>query len=336
MLPTEIQFAASSHTELLWVLPLCTSHIHIGDPDKEMSQTSSPALWQSVASPLSQGPFLAQPAQGEDAALQSRSISTVAIKLPQYWAAQPSLWFAQVEAQFILRGITQDSTKYHHVVAALSPEAALDVSDILTRPPTANKYTKLKAVLVDRSSASTHQRLHQLIATEELGDRKPSQLLRAMRRLLGPDHMDDSLLRELFLQRLPTHTQMVLAASTADVPLDDLADMADRVMDVAPTVPRLVAAAATSPAVQVEQLREEMAALRSEVRWLNRASSHSPVKHSTQDLGRHSPTPSRPRATPHMRGHDGASSHDELCWYHTKFGSRARTCRKPCSFHQGN
>ena len=49
-------------------------------------------------------------------------------------------------------------------------------------------------------------------------------------------------LHELFLQRLPSNVQMILA-SADEMSIDKLAEMADRIMDVAP---RIVTAVSTS------------------------------------------------------------------------------------------
>jgi hypothetical protein len=49
-------------------------------------------------------------AQPQDVLLVSR----VGIKISPFWPEDPAVWFAQLEAQFALAKITQDSTKYYH------------------------------------------------------------------------------------------------------------------------------------------------------------------------------------------------------------------------------
>ena len=49
----------------------------------------------------------------------------VALKLASFWAHQPRVWFAQAEAQFTLRGITVDCTKYSYLIAALPEDVAI-------------------------------------------------------------------------------------------------------------------------------------------------------------------------------------------------------------------
>ena len=201
--------------------------------------------------------------------LPPASVSAVTVKIPPFWPADPQVWFAQVEAQFSTRNITSQRTKFDHVVAALAPEFATEVRDLLLQPPADTPYDVLRAQLIKRTAASEQRRLRQLFTAEELGDRTPSQLLRRLQQLLGDaagPNPDNTFLRELFLQRLPGHVRMVLASS-GDIPLEALATLADKVMEVAsPSVSSVNVAPLTSEVGQlrseVTQLREMIAALK--------------------------------------------------------------------------
>ena len=46
-------------------------------------------------------------------------VSTVSLKLPPFWPRKATLWFAHAEAQFHLRNITVDKTKFAHVLTML-------------------------------------------------------------------------------------------------------------------------------------------------------------------------------------------------------------------------
>ncbi|KAH8008709.1 hypothetical protein HPB51_003356 [Rhipicephalus microplus] len=138
----------------------------------------------------------------------------------------------QVEAHFRLRQITSQQTRHCHLVSCLPPDVADDLADILASPHPSHPYDTLKAAMLSCKSESEHSRLQQLITATELGDRRPAQLLRRMRQLfLRPSApQEEKLLRELFLQHLPQSMVPVLVAA-GDVPVDTLAEMADRVAD---------------------------------------------------------------------------------------------------------
>ena len=254
----------------------------------------------------------------------SPTLSAVGVKLPPFWPADPEVWFAQIEAQFTTRGITAQKTHFDYVISSLSPEFAMEIRDLLLRPPAENPYNALKVQLIKRTAASEQLKLQQLISGEELGDRKPTQLLRHMQQLLGDKlgMSDDamSFLRELFMQRLPPNVRMVLASADATMDLYKLADMADKVMEV--TTPTVSAICDISTdALGVKQLREEVAHLTDLVSSLSSQAHHrSSSRSSSRSRQRHSPAPTR------------LPSSDSLCWYHAKFGEVARKCKDPCTW----
>lgn len=100
--------------------------------------------------------------------------------------------------------------------------------DILLNPPAQDPYKVVKAELIRRTSESEQKRLRQLLISEELGDRKPTQLLRRMQQLLGDRQLEPSMLTHLFLQRLPTNVQLILASSCDSVDIDGLEAIADK------------------------------------------------------------------------------------------------------------
>ena len=93
---------------------------------------------------------------------------------------------------------------------------------------------------------------------------------------------------------------------------DELANLADKIMEVAtPT--------SSISAVSQSQLFSEMEQLRSQI---------SNVQKLVQQL-----STSQRRDTPCTRSPSPAlqRSQSDLCWYHQKFGDAAKKCREPCS-----
>lgn len=118
---------------------------------------------------------------------------------------------------------------------------------LLQSPQGATPYDTLKDELIARTSASEQRRLHHLLIAKELRDRKPTQLLRRMRQLLGDNSSEDSLFKQLFLQRLPRNTQLILAPTSSKSTLEELASVADKILEVTPSPGQV---AATSSGVR--------------------------------------------------------------------------------------
>ncbi|XP_064479045.1 uncharacterized protein LOC135392257 [Ornithodoros turicata] len=274
-------------------------------------------------------------------------VSPFVVRLPPFTRSCPDIWFRQAESQFTLAHITSQVTKFHHALSALPediPEDILiEVADIVNCPPADASYDALEIAVVERTSPSDRQCLQELVLNEPLGDRKPSQVLRQMQHLIGSSTFDPKLLRELFLSRLPPSVQLVLSASD-DRDLPSLAARADNVTEIASGQ----ASAHTLSAVNSTHLQSspkacgtctsssaslensEHIALRDEIERLadafnrpSRRDSHSPGRAGQSRRIVRSPTP------------PSSSNHRPVCWYHRRFGRRARRCESPCRW-QGN
>ena len=237
--------------------------------------------------------------------------AAVTLKLPPFWPADPEIWFTQVEAQFATKGVTIDNTKYHYLVASLSPETAAEVRELLIAPPDTDKYKKLKEAVIKRTTSSAQARIKQVLTAEELDGRKPSTFLRRLRQLIGNNQalISDDLLKQLFVSRLPSHAQAILATSEADS-LEKMAETADKIMEV--VGPQIAAVDSSS---EVAELRKEIL----EMKGLLRSRDREPQGAKQRNRSR----------TPGPRSADGESG---LCWFHFRFGNKAKKCRDPCSF----
>lgn len=128
--------------------------------------------------------------------------NAVSVKLPQFWPDTPEFWFAQTEAQFNLRGIKDETTKYNYVLSAIDQSIAKRVMDFIKSPPATGKYEAFKKRLLTTFSLSDSERASKIINLPELGEEKPSVLMDSMLALLG-NHEPCFLFRELFLQKIP-------------------------------------------------------------------------------------------------------------------------------------
>lgn len=239
------------------------------------------------------------------------TLERISLKIPPFWTDEPALWFAQVESQFILAGVTLDNTKYNHVVAYLDYKLAQLVRDVISNPPATDRFETLKTELIRRLSSSQEKKIQQLLEREELGDRKPSEFLRHLQ-ALADGALPENFLRTLWLGRLPTHMQAIL--TTSQLPLDGISDLADKLHELTPAT-RIAPVHSTADSYslqkQIEVLQEQVANLTKLVqseRPRRRRQSKSPA-----------PRPS-------------SSGSQRLCWYHHRFGDKAAKCTPPCSF----
>lgn len=260
----------------------------------------------------------------QDGGSKTAETFRVGVRIPPFYPEKPALWFSQMEAQFALSNIKTDETKFYYVTGNLDPQYANEVEDIISNPPATNKYDRLKFELVKRLSASREKKVKQLLMHEELGDRKPSQFYRHLLNLAGPG-VPDEFLRTIWTSRLPSGTQAIVASQTK-TSMDELADLADRIHDVVGTQVTTSAINTTVPTKSPEHsMNSEIAALTRQVEKLTeKVERMSRPRHRSRDH-----TPRRSSST------RSQSSYRRFpqCWYHQKFGDKAKRCVKPCDFN---
>lgn len=248
---------------------------------------------------------------------ETPELSKVGVRVPPFCPDDPALWFAQVEGQFVLAGITADSTKFYYITAQLEQRYALEVKDIITNPPETEKYKKLKEELVSRLSASQERKVQQLLTHEEMGSRKPSQFLRHLQQLAGTA-VTDEFLRTLWAGRLPVNIQTVVAAAQSSMSLNEVSLLADKVYDIVPCTTQVASTSGESHMSlmtrQISELTKQVASLQSKLDSRSRSRS-------------------RPRNTNKPRSRSRSRPVDpSVCFYHNRFRQKAHKCVQPCNY----
>ncbi|XP_063545763.1 uncharacterized protein LOC134753756 [Cydia strobilella] len=250
-------------------------------------------------------------------------------KLLPFWREHPCLWFAQFEA-LVEPLKTSDDQKFRYALGVMQAADIQQVSDIVLKPPSTGKYSALKTRLLFVYEESASRQFQKLISGLELGEQKPTQLLRRMREL-GKNMVPDDGLKVMWMNQLPVQVRTVLSVNT-ESSLDILAAMADKMLEH--TEPVTVAAVTRATDLQALQSSEntffeklsqkldnltlEIAALRSGGRQRYRRPFRSRSRSRSRSMSAH--------GTSRKPGDPGW-----LCRYHFRFGDKARRCESPCS-----
>lgn len=246
-----------------------------------------------------------------------QQVAKVALRIPQFWKANVRLWIAQCDNAFTYSGITSDETKFSALIANIDAETLTHVSDIVLNPPISEKYKALSERLISEFEDSEHQKIKKLLTELQLGDERPSHLLRKMKQLSGTQLTDD-FLQNLWMQRMPAHIQTVLSASSEK--LDQLAIIADKVAEV------------VQPSAICATSRAGTSLERSDITTATLAKQVEELTRQVAELSRERKVPKfRGRSSSRPRNGNYSSS---VCFYHNRFGDKARKCTKPCTYVQ--
>ena len=243
-------------------------------------------------------------------------VSRVSVKVTPFWKQNSELWFKQIEAQFSNSKITDDLTKYNHVVALVESNILSCVSDVILRPPATDLYKTLKKRLIKEFTESEYKKIDRLLNELQIGDMKPSSLLIKMREL-SCDKVGEELLRTLWLKKLPATIQTILSTRTED--LDQLTPLADTMFEVGES--SSVQAVSTSSKNSYDDLVNVVYELDGKIEALRK---------QLRDPGNSSRQTSRNRSSTPIRA--ASVTNSNFCFFHQRFGSKAYKCRKPCSF----
>jgi hypothetical protein len=243
---------------------------------------------------------MAQDGQNVELPEETPAVNAISAQLPVFWSTKPRLWFAQVDAVFESSRVTRDRTKYLHVLAKL-PELVLEsISDIIDEvaeqaPPDA--FIRLRERLTGSYGLTQWQQLARLVDHPGLGDMRPSALMNQLLALLPAGEKPTMLFQYHFLRHLPADIRGQLATKKFET-ARALATEADFVWDAR-------GGGATIGALP------------------SRSTSPRGGRRQSPDRGRR-----RRAQTPGKK----ESQQTGLCFYHSRFGDKANSCRPPCTW----
>ena len=238
-----------------------------------------------------------------------RSVRSVSIKLPPFSETNPELWFSKAESQFKVKGITSDTTKFHHLYALMTEKAANEIEAVLLNPPKTGKVEAMRTKLVRKFGRSQHDKNTELLNTRTLGDLKPSEMWSKFQRLnKDPSNATSSFVRSYLVNMYPPEVRGALANMKFE-DNDEMVEAADRYMENAKKRPGDVFA------VQAEETGQDFT---DQVDAISRGPRGRGQAKASRGQPGHKPT---------------GSSESRTCFFHDRHGPAAFKCNgPPCPF----
>lgn len=264
---------------------------------------------------------------------ETLSQSNIKINIPPFNKFQPQRWFDLLDLQFANLKITSEAIKFNTLLAKLTDEAAEYAMD--EGPGTDNSsvsltpYSNTKCRLLSAFSQNPNS-CWDAIENLELGNTKPTVFLHQLlnkNRIAG---MPNSRMRTIFIRAMPTDVRNILL-SRQDLSLADLAKLADHMLlsmchnnSFHPLVNALTSSKVNSPkpkptSTTDERLIEAVTSLTNSVKQFGNRLTQLESHNFNQHIQTHS------RSMPTV----SSASQPQICWYHQRFGLRARKCTLP-------
>jgi hypothetical protein len=155
-------------------------------------------------------------------------VNAVSLKLADFNPGRAEYWFVATEAEFRIKNITEDLTKFSYVIASMKGDTIDHVIRLVRDPPVANAYKALKDKLLLAFGRTDLERGNALLDWPGMGDSKPLAMLDKMLATL-PAGSDENhvLFKTLFVRQLPPDVRDHLTDKMA-LPVLEIATAADR------------------------------------------------------------------------------------------------------------
>lgn len=245
---------------------------------------------------------------------------------PIFYEEDINIWLLQLDLYFARGGISTQREKFQVAASQIPAHILRDYADLL-RSDDEHVYDQFVSALQTRSGRSTSIQLNQILATQQIGDRRPSQFLRHLQDIAcncgGVQDGDAEIIRQIFLNAIPKDILPILQSFPSSTPLAQLAEACDRI--TALTTSSTVSVNAVTKDDRIATLEKRVSELTKQVSALLRVPTHNSIRRRSSSRQRGRSVTPRP-----------TNANNSLCWYHNKYGGAANKCTNPCSWSSEN
>lgn len=219
-----------------------SSNLHLALFTSLVTTSFSKNTHHSISMSMSQEQKAAIELAVTTAVAASSNVGAVALKLPPFWDGKPKAWFRHVEAQFHIKGITQDETKFHYTVAALPGSVVNAMDHEIDNATDGEKYKTLKEALLERYVQPPVKQLLDFFSMSPISsDTTPSELADTIRPFAN--FTTHQIHMALFISKLPTRVQPIISKEAESFKsLREAAKAAEALLAAAPAAPGFISA----------------------------------------------------------------------------------------------
>ena len=154
--------------------------------------------------------------------LHHAPVNRVTMKPPPFYRTEPTVWFRQMGSQFVSAGITNDTTKYNHILAANPDVVAINL------PMEIEDYSSRKDSITQVSQKSKTELIEEALGSIPVDGQKPCVCLLRTNCKLFECHltMNNDVIKQCLMKAMPISPRSSLSANL-DLPPDKFVKLAD-------------------------------------------------------------------------------------------------------------
>ena len=259
------------------------------------------------------------------------------IHIPDYFIDDnnsPITWFNTTISIAHLENIYNEYDICSAIVTKLPTKILKQISEEIEKlERTKNPLESLKRALCEKFTSTNRNILNDCIEDTQLGDRKPSELYKTLKRKLNQIEENSEITRTFFLRALPSNIRVQLATTTTNSG-EELAAIADKIHAETNLEVNHIHSKnknginenqniLTEINKQLENVNTQFKTLEKRLNNLELASKKTNNNQRTTD----------------RRTNANATTNQNkigLCWYHENYGNKAYRCQSPCNFNNLN